>query len=332
MKQRMRIAAPPLFQALAVGLATICLAGAAGAAGLIGVRVFERAEIDGEQVRLGAVARIEGEDARQVRELQEVILGRAPLPGKSRSFDEAVIRTRLKQAGFEPEAIDLQVPGQVEVRRGMVEVARERIEEIAAGWLRERLRERGLEQAEIREIRGAENVVLPRGRLTWQVSLPRIAVWAGSVPLTLVLKVDDGAERRLNLTAAVEARVRAVVSSRPLGRFKPIEENDLEVRDFDLAGLPSDYIADPELVIGKRTRRAVDANTVLRPDWVELPPVVNRGDRVRIVAESPGLRISAAGEVRQRGRVGERIPVVNLDSNRLIHALVVDAQTVRIEY
>jgi flagella basal body P-ring formation protein FlgA len=30
--------------------------------------------------------------------------------------------------------------------------------------------------------------------------------------------------------------------------------------------------------------------------------------------------------------VGERIPVVNLDSNKVIYARVVDGQTVRIEY
>jgi flagella basal body P-ring formation protein FlgA len=38
------------------------------------------------------------------------------------------------------------------------------------------------------------------------------------------------------------------------------------------------------------------------------------------------------GEAKQKGCVGERIPVVNLDSNKLIHARVVDGQTVRIEF
>jgi flagella basal body P-ring formation protein FlgA len=315
----------------AAGL-VVLLTAAAWGAGPTSVRVFDRAEIDGDQLLLGAIARVDGDDARQVHALREVILGRSPLPGKSRTLDEALIRMRLKQAGFDPAEIDLQVPGEVQISRGTVEVDRERIEAIASAWIGDRLRERGLERAQVREIRGAESLLLPRGRISWEISAPRHTPLAGSVPLAVIFKVDDEAERRVNLTAVVEARVQAVVSTRPLGRFKPIEAGDLELRELDLAGLPADYIADPELVIGKRTRRAVDANAVLRPDLVELPPVVKRGDRVRIVAETAGLRISAAGEVKQKGCVGERIPVVNLDSNRVIHALVVDAQTVRIEF
>ncbi|MCU0585324.1 MAG: flagellar basal body P-ring formation chaperone FlgA [Desulfobacterales bacterium] len=315
----------------AAGL-VVLLTAAAWGAGPTSVRVFDRAEIDGDQLLLGAIARVDGDDARQVHALREVILGRSPLPGKSLTLDEALIRMRLKQAGFDPAEIDLQVPGEVQISRGTVEVDRGRIEAIASAWIGDRLRERGLERAQVREIRGAESLLLPRGRISWEISAPRHTPLAGSVPLAVIFKVDDEAERRVNLTAVVEARVQAVVSTRPLGRFKPIEAGDLELRELDLAGLPADYIADPELVIGKRTRRAVDANAVLRPDLVELPPVVKRGDRVRIVAETAGLRISAAGEVKQKGCVGERIPVVNLDSNRVIHALVVDAQTVRIEF
>ena len=207
-----------------------------------------------------------------------------------------------------------------------------RLEEIVAAYIRDQLRDRGLERVQVKEIRGAESMVLPKGRLSWQVTAPRNSPLTGSVPLAVTLKVNDDFERRLNVTAVVEVRVKVVVSSRPLGRYKPIEESDILIREADLTGLPADFISDPEAVIGKRTRRAVDANAVLRPDLVELPPVVKRGDRVRIVAESAGMRISAAGEVKQKGCVGERIPVVNLDSNKVIYARVVDGQTVRIEY
>jgi flagella basal body P-ring formation protein FlgA len=100
----------------------------------------------------------------------------------------------------------------------------------------------------------------------------------------------------------------------------------------DVSGLPADYIADPEAVLGKRTRRLLDANTVLRPDLVESQPIVKRGDRVRIIVESVGMRITAVGEVKQNGCLGERIPVANLDTNKVIQARVVDTQTVKIDF
>lgn len=317
---------------VAAALALACIAVPAWGAGLTSVRVFDRVEIDGDQVLLGAIARIDGNDAGRVRELQALVVGRAPLPGHSRVFDQAAIRMRLAQSGFDPAEIDLQLPGEVQIRRGSVEIGREHLEEIVAAYIRDQLRDRGLERVQVKEIRGVESMVLPKGRLSWQVTAPRNSPLTGSVPLAVTLKVNDDFERRLNVTAVVEVRVKVVVSSRPLGRYKPIEESDILIREVDLTGLPADFISDPEAVIGKRTRRAVDANAVLRPDLVELPPVVKRGDRVRIVAESAGMRISAAGEVKQKGCVGERIPVVNLDSNKVIYARVVDGQTVRIEY
>ena len=104
------------------------------------------------------------------------------------------------------------------------------------------------------------------------------------------------------------------------------------MQKMDLADLPSDVIRDPEEVLGKRTKRAISAQTVLRPDLVEFPPVVKRGDVVVIVAETEGLKVTALGEVKKKGRIGERIPVINFDSRKVLYARVVDANTVKIEF
>ncbi len=71
---------------------------------------------------------------------------------------------------------------------------------------------------------------------------------------------------------------------------------------------------------------------VFRTDIVERPPMVKRNDRVSIVAESEALRITAAGEVKESGCRGDRVKVVNLNSNKEIIARVLDPQTVRVEF
>jgi len=97
--------------------------------------------------------------------------------------------------------------------------------------------------------------------------------------------------------------------------------------------LPSSFITSYEEILGKRTRKAIDANTVLRPDLIEFPPLVKRGDVVTVVAESGGLRITALGVVKERsGRRGDRIRVENLDSKKSIYAQVVDSKTVKVDF
>jgi flagellar basal body P-ring formation protein FlgA len=328
-KQRQK---PKAVAAVAV-LVLVLLAAASpgGSAGLISLRVYDQVEIEADQIQLGKIARIDGDDAGLVRELEALVIGRSPLPGKSRSLEGAAILLRLKQSGIDLARIELQIPPEVQVSRGAVEVSRESIEQMVKAFVQQQFA--GKNQAmTIKEIRGAEPVLLPKGSLSHQVTAPRNTALAGSLPLTVTLKVNDEIEKRVMVTAVVEVLVNALVTTRPLGRFKPIEESDVEVRPVDVAGLPSDYIAEPEAVLGKRTRRLIDANTVLRPDLVESQPIVKRGDRVRIIFESAGMRITAVGEVKQKGCLGERIPVTNLDSNKVIQARVVDTQTVKIDF
>jgi flagella basal body P-ring formation protein FlgA len=101
---------------------------------------------------------------------------------------------------------------------------------------------------------------------------------------------------------------------------------------MDLSKVPSDVITDPEAVLGKRTRRAIGSKTVMRANLVEFPPLVRRGDVVVIVAETNGFKITALGQVKKKGALGDRIPVMNFDSKKVLYARVMDANTVKIDF
>jgi flagella basal body P-ring formation protein FlgA len=323
-------ARPLMLAVIACGWAWVC-AGLAGAAESASVRFYDQAEVVADQILLGRIARVDGSDARLVAALDAVVLGRSPLPGKTRTLDRATILARLKQNGIDPALIDLQIPPEVAVTRAGITIGREQIEQIISAFIQQQAAGQA-ETVRIKDIRAAEPVVLPQGHLVTRVLAPRNTELAGTVPLTVVFKVDDDAEKRVWVTVSLERLRKVVVARRPLGRFKPIEDEDLEVKAVDAAGLPADCVTNPEMVIGKRTRRPVDSGAVLRHELVELPPLVKNGDRVRIIAETAGLRISALGQVKQKGCQGELIQVMNLDSNKVIHARVVDSQTVRIEF
>jgi flagella basal body P-ring formation protein FlgA len=310
----------------------LLLGQALGAAGLTSVRVYDRADVVEDQIRLGGIAQIDGDDDALVRQLRGVILGRSPLLGKTRTLEPSALISRLRQSGIDPEQLDLQIPSVIVLSREAVTIERDQIEQIVRGFLQQQAGKKPDEGIVVKDIRVPETVQLPKGPFTARVIAPKNGELAGPVPLQVVFNVEPDFERRIGVTASLEQRANVVVTRRPLGRFRPIDAADVELKALDVAGLPADRIDDPEAVIGKRTRRALDSGTVLRPDLLEFPPIVKRGDRVRIIAESAGLRISAYGQVKQKGAQGELIPVVNLDSNKVVHARVVDAMTVRIDF
>ena len=104
------------------------------------------------------------------------------------------------------------------------------------------------------------------------------------------------------------------------------------MQTMDVTSLPANAVLALDDIKGQRARRNIGPRTVLRKDQIEFPPAVKKGDRVLIVAQSGGLRITTTGEVKNAGKVGDRIRVQNLDSNKTLFARVIDARTVQVDF
>lgn len=295
------------------------------------INVLPASVIDGDSVYLGKIAKIEGKDPVLIDRLGSIYIGRAPLPGNTLEFDAADLNRRLKQNGFDPADMVLQIPPKVIVKRSLIIMSREKIQTLVSDYITQNLLA-GLPDARVKDIRVAGEIELPDGRITYTVHPAHNAEAMGKIQFTINFDVNGKFFKRTWATATVEVISDVVVTKKPLGRYKPITEDDIEVQKMDLANLPSDVIQDPDAVLGKRAKRAIGAQTVLRPNLIEFPPVVKRGDVVVIVAETDGLKITALGEVRKKGRIGERIPVINYDSKKILYAQVVDANTVKVEF
>ena len=301
------------------------------AAGMTSIRVLKKAEIEDDKMLLGKIAMIKGEDSELVQKLRAIVVGSAPLPGKSRRIDEHYIKIRLKQNGVDLSRIILEVPEKNEISRGFIEISRERIEKIAMDFIYKKIPyERN--RARVKEIRINRSVVLPKGSVTCKVVSPPNMDFFGLIPLSISFNVNGRFQKKVSVTVDIEVLTEVVVTKRPIGRYKMITEDDICLQKRDMSNLSSNIITNSEDVLGKRAKRAINAKTVLRADLVEFPSLVRRGDIVSIIAESDSLRITALGEVKEKGRKGQRIRVVNLDSKKGIYARVLDSNTVVVDF
>lgn len=328
--QRLKTLYPPALRILSTLL--LCTAvGAVFAGNPLRVQVKSRAEIKAAKILLGKIARIDGSDPGRVQRLAKVVIGRAPLPGKSRIIQDSYIKMRLRQSRVDLAGVQLQIPPQIVVSRSFIKISKERIKKIVADFIHHTLPVQQ-KSARLTNVDVAQAVVLPPGRVTYTVMPPRNSELLGKLPLSVLFSVNGHFVKRTWATVTIEMLADVVIAKRSIGRYKPISQEDIMVVQMDLAALPSNVITDPAGVIGKRAKRAIHARTPLRTDLVEFPPLVKRGDMVLIVVESAGLKITALGQVRRKGRRGERIPVVNLDSKKILYARVVDSHTVRVEF
>ena len=301
------------------------------ASDLTRIRILEKAQIDDEKILLSDIAKIEGSDPLLVQKLSAIVVGRAPLPGNSRHLDGGTIETRLKQNGFDLTELILNIPPSIDVSRRFLEVSQERIKELVSDYISKKILS-GNPNARIKNIQVSEGLRLPGGRITYEVTAPRNRDLVGQVPFAVRFDVNGKLYKRVWATVNIEVLAEVVITKKPLGRHKPITEDDIMVVEMDLAKVPSDVITDPEAVLGKRTRRAIGSKTVLRANLVEFPPLVRRGDVVKIVAETQGIKITALGQVKKKGALGDRIPVINFESKKVLYARVVDSNTVKIDF
>ena len=321
----------PIYLFLATVILTAGFMDVAAANELTAIKILDAVEIDGRKIHLGDIAQIDSHDLQLIHKLKDVEIGTAPLPGRSRVIEAEFIQLRLKQNDFDVSTLNVHGSQTIKITRSHVEINEDEIRDIVSNFIYNQAL-RGKKSARITALRVPKGIILSKGHITYRVSPPKHTDYLGKVPLSVEFSVDGKRQKKVWATVTIEMMVEVVVSKKPLRKHKPLDENDIELRKMDLADLPSNVITDPQAVLGKRTRRAIGSKTILRTDLIELPPIVKRGDIVVIVAESNGFRITALGKAKSKGRLGERIPVENFDSKKILYGRVVDSRTVEIEF
>jgi len=316
---------------IVLGLLILAMPGSLLAAGITSISVYEKATVEKDEILLGKIAGIESEDHVLIRKLKRVVIGRSPLPGKSRYINREYIKLRLKQSDIDLTKLVIQISEKIKVSRSFVEISREEIKKIVSDYIYgKELWDKN--NTRIINIQTSRLQLLPRGRITYKVIPPKVMRGMGTIPLSILFFVDGESYKKVKATVKIQIFKEVVVTKKPLGRYRTITQDDVYMQKMDITNLPNDIITNYKDVLGKRVRRNIWAKVVLRAEYIEFPPLVKRGDTVLIVAESEKMKITAMGEVRKSGRRGERVKVINLNSNKRIFARVIDENTVKVDF
>jgi len=287
------------------------------------------AVVDGENVLLGDVVQLNNENANKA--LLKTVVGRSPNPGQTRFVSADYIRIRLRQAGFDADAITFEGPQDVKVSRHWASLPAGRIRLAVETAIRSRM-PWNAEDVTVSDIQFDETVQLPVGKLTYRIVPKRHEDYLGSTILALHLFVNGEPVRKMWVNATISVMADVVTVVRPLGKHQHIELEDIRVERRDLTGLGSDTIRSVEDALGNRAERMIYPGTVLQTGMIDQPPVVKRGDIVKIIAKTGSMTITATGMVKQQGRKGEMVRVMNTDSNRVILARVSGPDAVDVDF
>jgi len=287
--------------------------------------------VEQDSVRLSDIATLTGTSKGRLKTLGATVVARSPQPGQTRFVGIDYIRIRLRQAGIDTASMLFKGPQDIRITRLAATLPTQRIQRAVEMAIRSRMPWKN-EDVTISDIEWDQTIQLPMGKLTYQIEPSRNEDYLGQTIFALHFFVDGEPVRKVWVNATISVLADVVTVIRPLGKYAFIELADLSVERRDLSGLSSDTVSRIEDVLGNRTTRMIYPQTVLQSSMVASPPLVRRGDIVKIVANTGPMIITATGMVKQQGCKGEMVRVVNTDSNRIITARVTGPGEVAVDF
>jgi flagellar basal body P-ring formation protein FlgA len=289
-----------------------------------------RATVSGEWIRVGDVADLRGLKSSLAEEIKRLPIKEAPEPGEA-----AVVTRREIDSALEaiPEGIRRSwesAPLEVTVLREGRLVGAEEIGRIIEGHIRKNL-PGGNTQVEVRDIGNFEAITLPPEARSCKVWISEPLRKGGWVRANLAFFANGKEVRRITVSAQVDLYQNVVVADRYLKRHQEIQAEDFRVMPINIQQLPPDAITNPQEILGKRVIANLNNREPFRASLLDVPPLVKKGDIVSIVLERNSLRISCLGEIKETGRKGDRVKLVNLGSKQELFGRVMDASTVQVD-
>lgn len=132
------------------------------------------------------------------------------------------------------------------------------------------------------------------------------------------------------ITAEVQVFAPVLVAKASLTRGMTLDESLVEIKQMDISRIRGDYFTRPDTVAGMQVRNRIRPGQIITPRQLNSVQAVSRGDQVIIRARSNSLTLRMTGEALEAGNLGEQIRVRNLQSNRTIHARIVEQGLVEV--
>jgi flagellar basal body P-ring formation protein FlgA len=130
----------------------------------------------------------------------------------------------------------------------------------------------------------------------------------------------------------LHAWVDAVVAATNLAPDTRLTAEQLSRGRVDLFSAAGGVVTEPQRAEGRILRVGVMAGAPILASFLAAPVVIRRGDKVLLTLRDPTMVIRASVLALEDGRIGDRIAVQNVESEKVLHATVTGDGSVEIRF
>jgi flagella basal body P-ring formation protein FlgA len=261
--------------------------------------------------------------------LASVDLGQAPGPGRRITLRRQILERRIEDSGVPLSEARFSLPDEVTLVGAGQSSGDGNVRKIILDYLA-RTEPYVSGRYELVSLTSANPPVLPNGQVEYRF-VPLPSSNPGYLTGTVFFSVDGREAARLRITAQIDLQMAALVAARDLPRGQILAEGDVAESLVPYAQSKG-ALKEASQAVGQTLRVSLRAGSPVRDRDLVKTSLVKKGETVTIIAQSGGLKITALGQARQDGALGQTIAVVNQDSKKTISAKVIGPGMVEVMF
>jgi flagella basal body P-ring formation protein FlgA len=151
------------------------------------------------------------------------------------------------------------------------------------------------------------------------------AVWQkerGTFDAALVVRRIDGRDERRAIHGGAVETVPVLIVKAPVARGVQLTSSDVAIERRPKTSARDGMLENAADAVGKEARRALREGHLLHANDLVEPTLVKNNTTVSMVLKSGGLTLTATAQALRDGKKGEAIQVMNVQSKRVLQAVV----------
>ncbi|MBM7622909.1 flagellar basal body P-ring formation chaperone FlgA [Sporohalobacter salinus] len=319
----------PLFKLTFLLLILLLLISSTGfAQDKIKLEINHKVKAEKQSLHLGDIAKIEA-PLKLKEQLSTINLGQAPLPGYTRVLKRDYILSALQREGFNSNKISYKIPKQIRVTTPYQVLDREQLEKKVQQYIKQNLAV-GSEDIEIEIQKTDKEVRLPVGKVKLQIGNVNTKKLLGRIAIPVNIYVDGKLAKKKYVQAQITAYQKVLVAKESIERRQSLAKDLFKWEKRELAKLYGNQpFTNLDSLSNYRLERRINSGQILTKNLIEIPPLVKRRDKIKIVAEVGQVRVSTVGVALESGAEGDIIKVRNIKSDQEIMAKVIEKKVVK---
>jgi flagellar basal body P-ring formation protein FlgA len=177
-----------------------------------------------------------------------------------------------------------------------------------------------------------KEITLPAGKIELIYQARANNERAGRIPLTLQIKVDNKFQKIIRINNRVMISQEVVKTTRLVKKGEMLSKENIKIENIKTELSLENAIRSIEDATGYETSRNLPRGKIVTQNFIKKPALVNKGDKILILAEKGGMKITAPGILKEDGFADAMVEVLNIESKKIIYGRLLDVNTVKVTF